>query len=102
MKSAEAKIRWRSPEEGGRSAPPRGPTYSTVARFHHQGRDWREHAWSLVLRYIEAPNAAGSHKVAISYLSPNGPREWLKAGNRFELLEGNKIVAEGEVIGVAS
>ena len=98
MKSAEARITWRPREEGGRLIPPPGPTYSTVARFIHQGGDWREHAWSLVLHYIEQPDAARSHRVAVSYLSPAGPSEWLKSGNRFELVEGNKVVANGEVI----
>jgi superfamily II DNA or RNA helicase len=101
MNWVRAKIKWRSPEEGGRSAPPPGPRYSTVARFVQQGSNWRENAWSLVLQFVEDPDQQGSHTANVKYLSDDGPQDWLTSGSRFELWEGSKVVASGEVIAAA-
>jgi hypothetical protein len=35
--SALARVRWYSPNEGGRSAPPPGQEYTTVAKFDPEG-----------------------------------------------------------------
>src|SRR5687768_4275252 len=54
----EATIQWIKAEEGGRQLPPPGPKYSTVARFEIQKEIWPREAWSLVVEFIEPPNAA--------------------------------------------
>lgn len=90
----EANLRWRSPEEGGRQLPPHGPMYSTVARFERLKESWSKEAWSLVVEFMEQPDASLSHRVRVRFLA-DGPRDLLQPGSRFELMEGHQSVAEG-------
>src|SRR5436305_58237 len=54
-----AQVRWLKPEEGGRTAPPHGQQYSTVAKFDLQTEDeWRKDAWSLILNPMGVPDEA--------------------------------------------
>ena len=97
-KTVEALLQWRSLEEGGRERPPPGPTYSTVARFHHQDpADWLREAWSLVIEFLEQPDATRSHRVRVRFLF-DGPEDWLTAGSKFDMMEGRKCVATGCVL----
>jgi hypothetical protein len=97
-KVIEATLQWRKPEEGGRQAPPPGPRYSTVARFECQKESWLKEAWSLVIEFIDPPDAALSHRVRVSFLA-DGPEELLQPGSAFELMEGRQSVAKGTVTG---
>ena len=78
--------------------PPPGPNYSTVAKFSDQKTDWREEAWSLVIRFLAPPDPAGSHRVAVRFLADEAPGEFLAPGCRFELMEGERLVARGVVL----
>ena len=93
----EAKLQWRKPEDGGRQSPPAGPKYSTIARFENQGKDWSREAWSLVVEFIEFPDALLSHRVRIRFLA-DGPKELLQPGAVFELMEGRQSMARGVII----
>ena len=96
--SAEAQIRWMTPEEGGRSAPPSGLRYSTVAKFEHQSEEqWFKDAWSLVLDISGPLGEDRVQTVSLSFLAEDAPEEWLATGKRFGLYEGRKKVAEGVV-----
>ena len=97
-KAIEADLQWLRPDEGGRQSPPPGPKYSTVARFENQKESWLKEAWSLVIEFIEPPNAALSHRVHVSLLA-DGPEELLQPGSTFELMEGSQSVAKGTVRG---
>ena len=97
MKEVKAKLRWLTPAEGGRTRPPGGETYSTVATFEQNRRDPHCGAWSLVVRFIEPPDEKLSHYVMVRFLVDWAPEEWLESGNSFELLEGAKVVAVGQV-----
>ena len=95
----QARIRWLSPEEGGRPAPPVGPRYSTVARFEKQRAEWEKEAWSLVVEWQEPIDAAGWVTANVRFLVPeNAPSQLLAVGSRFELMEGRRVVAQGEVV----
>src|SRR5690348_18419102 len=59
----KARLRWLAAADGGRSSPPSGPTYSTVARFESLADMWPQEAWSIVLR-ISAPADVAGHMVA--------------------------------------
>lgn len=93
-----ARIQRLSAAEGGRKQPPSGPRYSTVARFGHQGDTWASEAWSLVLDFVGPPDDCHCHLAKVRFLVEGGPSDWLKAGNRFELMEGSKVVARGAII----
>jgi hypothetical protein len=64
-----------------------------VARFDALKDRWPKEAWSVVLR-IEGENRT---EVGIRPLIPDAPAELFAPGSRFDLFEGAKKVAEGEV-----
>jgi hypothetical protein len=54
-------------------------------------------SWSLVISFDGEPNIELEQHVLIRFLSPNAPHDWLKPGRLFQLYEGNRLVAYGEV-----
>ncbi len=94
-----AKICWLSAEEGGRSAPPPGPTYSTAARFDRLREQWPHEAWSVVAEFLGAPDDHRCLVARVRLLSAEGSRELLHPGSGFDLFEGKKLVARCVVIG---
>jgi len=92
-----AKINWLSVTEGGRQHPPSGPRYSTLARFEKESTKWPEIAWSIVADFKNESDSS-SIEVEISFLSPDAPLHLLEPGNKFELYEGRRLVARGEVL----
>jgi hypothetical protein len=94
MTEKRARIRWLTKQEGGRESPPPGPQYSTVARFEALRDRWPKEAWSVVLR-IEGPDR---NDARIRPLVPDAPAELFSSGSRFDLFEGAKKVAEGEIL----
>lgn len=79
--------------------PPPGPTYSTVARFEHLASQWPCEAWSVVLTITAPPEEDGTMVTGIRMLmGDDAPIELLRPGSKFELYEGRKCVARGEVI----
>ena len=93
-----ARICWLPPGAGGRAAPPTGPRYSTVARFERIRDLWPREAWSIVLTITDPAEADGAMVARIRLLSEEAPAELLAAGSRFELFEGARRVATGEVL----
>ena len=98
MKMVSAKLQWVRPEQGGRQAPPSGSRYSTVSRFEQQRDTWRKEAWSLVIEWTEPPDASLTHRVSARFLVEKAPEHLLTTGNRFELMEGERVVATGEIL----
>jgi len=89
-------LRWRTAAEGGRQVPPSGPRYSTVASFDPPTPNWPEEAWSVV---VEPAPASGSSGFTLSFLAGDrAPQHVLQPGVRFELLEGTRVVANGEIV----
>jgi len=98
----QAKIRWKTKEEGGRSKPPAGvgtPAYATVVRFKDTDEPWPpERAWSLVIEKIEAESGEYDWLANVRYLVDEAPHDELKSGREFELFEGGKCVATGVLL----
>lgn len=94
----KARIRWLSEIEAGRPTPPSGQTFSTVARFLDDVAGWPEVAWSLVLEWSTPPDATGAMVADVKFLSPDAPMSLLQTGAIFELYEGKRCVARGEVM----
>lgn len=98
MKVVKVKLHWMSASEGGRLEPPGGKRYSTVARFNDIAEKWPKEAWSIVLEFT---TGVGRYMEAKMWLlmGEEGPEEILHLGSQFDLFEGHKLVAHGEVIG---
>ena len=97
-KSVRSRVCWVKEEDGGRKAPPPGPRYSTVARFEEEKDKWLKEAWSLVLEFSDSPDESLCVVADVSFLSPDGPVKLLRPGSIFELFEGRRLVARGEVL----
>lgn len=97
-KTVIAELQWFDAKHGGRPAPPPGPKYSTVARFDAQGEEWLKDAWSLVIQFIEQPDASRSHRVKVTFLSEKAPEQLLANGSAFDLMEGRRAVARGTIV----
>jgi hypothetical protein len=93
MNQFRARIRWLSPEEGGRREPPSGDQYITVARFADPAGDWSSDAWSVVLRFDDSAEEA-----CVSFLVNDAPAHLLQSGTMFELYEGSRKVADVRVV----
>lgn len=100
--SSEVKaiVRWLPESRGGRRAPP-PPTptmgYSSPARFESDPTASKG-VWSV--RLFDAIELHGPEviDVRIEFLMPEAPHELLREGERFELMEGRKVVAKGVVV----
>jgi hypothetical protein len=93
-KDVKARIRWLLSHEGGRKTLPSGLRYSTIAYFENAAD-----AWSIIADFNEAPDQGTETIATICFLSMEAPTELLSPGNRFDLVEGERVVARGEVIG---
>lgn len=98
-RQVNARIHWLSSQNGGRKEPPRGTTYSTVARFEARLDEWPNVAWSLVIEIDAFVRLDHTYTHKIWTLSPDAPADLLRGGDKFDLMEGNKVVAHGEIIG---
>jgi hypothetical protein len=96
-KQVTAIVQWLTPEEGGRKAPPLGSWYASVAGFGGVPPDPAE-AWSLVVEFESEPDTELKQRVCVRFLAPEAPHELLHAGSRFQLYEGQQLVARGEVV----
>ena len=95
---AKAKVCWLRKEQGGRDHPPPGPRYSTVARFEDEKEKYPREAWSLILEFSEPTDEKLCHIADVRLLNPEGPARLLHPGSVFELFEGSRLVAWGEVL----
>lgn len=91
-----ARLRWcvRCPEG---TEFPRGTRFATPARFEHQGEDWTQDAWSVVIESTKPVEPDSTQSVSIRFLMDNAPHDWLVSGKKFELYEGRLLLAEGVV-----
>lgn len=97
VRTVVAILKWLAPDEGGRAVPPTGPTIATVSEFEGQ-EGLPAGAWSLVVTFLERPDASRSHRVEVSFLAgEDAPQHWLTNGRSFKLFEGPRVVAKGTV-----
>jgi hypothetical protein len=99
MHSAKVLLHWLNrPSDGSpNDNSPLGEHFSRPARFDHQGDDWTDDAWSLVVDVKGRPNIQGKQDGTARFLMPTAPQEWLSVGKKFTLFEGRTPVAKGEV-----
>ncbi len=96
---AQARVHWLSAAEGGRTSVPRGPRYSSVARFAALADLWPQEAWSVVLTFDQPIDEHGDVICQIALLVPeNAPAGLLDVGSQFDICEGRRWVAKGEIL----
>lgn len=103
---ALARVRWFPVPEGGRPAPPHGPTYAATAVFVLGGDaelipDWPaegEH-FSVMLDFDEA-SPAGEGSAKVEFMARSLVVDRLAVGATFLVMEGRKAVAEARVTDV--
>ena len=95
----QAKVRWRSQADGGRSRLPCGegaPPYLAVVRFVDSVDSWPPaEAWSLVVERVSPDSHDRDWVANVYFLAPDAPHGDLRPGREFELYEGPKCVATG-------
>lgn len=97
-KIVKSRVCWITKEAGGRESPPPGPRYSTAARFEEEKEKWPQEAWSLVLEFNISPDESRCIIADVHFLNPEGPTRLLHSGSVFDLFEGDRLVARGEVL----
>ena len=98
-----AEIRWRPKDQDGRSGPPSGEgprPYAAVVRFLDSGDPWPPPAaWSLAVHRVESLGGPAGWLADVHFLSEDAPQHLLQSGAEFELYEGRRCVADGQVVG---
>lgn len=102
MKTAIASVQWLSHEDGGRQQPPTGeepPVYWAVVKFidHDSSDGPPTNGWSLNVKKIELMGDVYNWRAEIEFRVEEAPHDLLALGSHFELYEGKKKVAIGEI-----
>lgn len=96
---ALAILRWLPADEGGRQRPPSGLRYITLARFQSAPDEEMSEPWSLIVEAPQPLDRAGTVTVTVRFLAPeHAPLHYLTPGTHFQLLEGKRKVAAGEIV----
>jgi len=70
-----------------------------MARFESLADRWSQEAWSVVLEISLPADAEGVMETGIRMLAGHeAPAGLLASGSRFEMYEGRRCVARGEVL----
>jgi len=93
----KGRIVWVGKTQGQQDAIVRNGRYTTVVRFKDQSEaEWLKEAWSLDLTEL-IPEGNNIMNATVEFLSPSAPIERLRIGSAFQLYEGPRCVAEGEI-----
>jgi hypothetical protein len=95
MHLAKIKLKWVQPKDA--HSFPRGKRFARPARFDHQGEDYTENAWSLVVEVRDPIDEQGEQCGLARFLMTAAPHEWLAPRSRFTLFEGDLALATGQV-----
>lgn len=93
-----ATVRWLVPEEGGFPVPPRGNSFTALARFPGQPSPPEYPALVLALDFYERPGEDRTHRVRVSFSGSMGPDDFFRKGQKFELIADVGVVAKGTII----
>ena len=95
-------VEWIPRELGGRTKPPEclgDQTYSTAVRLLDSGEPWPPPIlWTLVVRKSKVLDHPMRWLVDINFLVDEAPHHLLVENTKFELYEGKRCVAKGEII----
>ncbi len=85
-----ARIKFLGPEEGGMKNLPESHLAAPVKIEGVSN-------WTLLVEFLAEPTAGEDVPALVDFLADEAPRELLKPNTRFQLLQGNSVVAEGVV-----
>lgn len=97
---ALASIRWFSEAEGGRKAPPPGPTYAATAVFVLGGDAEVQPGWPAAGEHFSVMldsddlGATCGKSVRVEFLARALVADQLRVGSEFLVMEGSAVVAE--------
>lgn len=94
--SAKVRLMWKSSSKAQRFTI--GSRYVSVARFEDEREKYPAEAWSLVVEFDSVPDDSGTVLGNVRFLVEEAPANLLHSGSKFELYEGRKLVASGEII----
>jgi len=96
----QARLRWLGVGAPGRSPPPLGTIYSSLGRFEVESVERPDGVWRVLLQFVAPVDSEGCTIVGIRLLAGRrAPTMLLAPGSRFELYEGRRCIAHGEVLG---
>src|ERR1700733_6968706 len=95
-----ATIEWITTQEGGRKAPPPGPTYTAPIRLDVDPT-WQYGYWSLIANLVEAVDPF-RWRAEVQFLMDDAPHHLLRPGGTFEFHEGRRVVGRGKLGDVVS
>ena len=94
MKEYRAIISWKTAQNGGRKTLPTGSKYAPIIKVEQeQCNDDSE--WSILVT-IRSILSKQQTIACMRYLSTSAPDK-LKIGDKFSLLEGNRVIATGMI-----
>ena len=91
-----ARLIWLPKDQGGRESPP-PVRFVTPARFEKYKDLLPDNAW-WSLRFDFSATPEDFSVAEISFLVEEGPQELLQPGSKFDIFDGSRFVAAGEVI----
>ncbi len=95
------RLHWLTSESAGRRDPDASSRFVSVARFADEGERGKMIGWGVSVK-VEQPLGDTPDALArVKFIVPPGPVHYLHPGSRFELYEGNQVVARGEVLAEA-
>jgi hypothetical protein len=96
-----ALIKWKTTAEGGRKTLPLGtgtPPYAPQVRFVDSADPWPPpNVWSLVVEKVSETSNPFEWLAEVRYLVESAPHHELRSGRCFDLYEGPKCVASGQL-----
>ncbi|HPD01643.1 MAG TPA: hypothetical protein PLA01_09895 [Acetivibrio sp.] len=96
--NVKAKIYWISEKNGGRKNIPNSRNYSTVACFEDIKDQFSTEAWSVVIDLENAQKESNWVIADFRFLVESAPCNLLYTGSKFQLFEGRRLVAIGEIL----
>ena len=98
MKIVRVKIIWQNKTAAQLNKLLAGAKYSTVIKFEEDNKNWTAGAWSIILNKLVQDNTKCVMTGDMKFLSPDAPNDLLTINKKFELFEGKKCAAKGEII----
>lgn len=98
MSTHVAILRWIPASRGGRTAPPPNAVgYTTPVRVESDPTEARG-AWSVRIHEARQLRGPDVLVVRVAPVVPEAPADLLREGERFEFMEGRRVVAKGVVL----
>ena len=92
-----AKIRFRQADDPKTAALPT-KRYAALAKLQSDPPEYPFGRWSLCAELWQRPDETGTAMAWVQFLSPDAPTESLRTGERFTLYDGQRPVADVQMV----